>query len=91
MLSHAPGVAYTTFLVLFCSLGFLPIAALRAQMGPPALGVNLGYGFTSEALPCCILRSGFPAAAQPHDQQTRSRVAAAQCDASRWELAPIHP
>ncbi len=50
MLSHAPGVAYTTFLCLFCSLGFLPIAAIRAQMGPPALGVNLGYGFTSALL-----------------------------------------
>lgn len=47
MLAHAPHVAYTTFLVLFGCLGFLPIAALRAQMGPPALGVNLGYAITS--------------------------------------------
>lgn len=48
MLAHAPHVAYTTFLVIFGCLGFLPVAALRAQLGPPALGVNLGYAITSE-------------------------------------------
>ena len=47
MLAHAPGVAYTTFLALFGCLGFLPVAMLRAYMGAPALGVNLGYGFTA--------------------------------------------
>ncbi len=47
MLAHAPHVAYTTFLVIFGCLGFLPVAALRAQLGPPALGVNLGYAITS--------------------------------------------
>lgn len=48
MLAHAPRVAYTTFLVIFGCLGFLPVAALRAEMGPPALGVNLGYAITRE-------------------------------------------
>ena len=48
MLAHAPHVAYTTFLVIFGCLGFLPVAAMRAQLGPPALGVNLGYAITSE-------------------------------------------
>lgn len=50
MLAHAPHVAYTTFLVIFGCLGFLPVAALRAQLGPPALGVNLGYAITSEGV-----------------------------------------
>ena len=46
MLARAPHVAYTTFLCLTGSLGFLPMAALRARMGPPALAINLGYAFT---------------------------------------------
>lgn len=48
MLAHAPGVAYTTFLCVFSVLAWIPIAALRAKMGPLALLVNLGFAFTSE-------------------------------------------
>ncbi len=33
MLARAPHVAYTVFLCVFGSLGFLPMAALRARMG----------------------------------------------------------
>ena len=46
MLARAPHVAYTVFLCIFGCLGFLPMAALRARMGPPALVINLGYAFT---------------------------------------------
>lgn len=37
MLAHAPHVAYTTFLCLFSIVAWIPIAALRAKMGPLAL------------------------------------------------------
>ena len=46
MLARAPHVAYTPFLCITGCMGFLPMAALRARMGPPALAINLGYAFT---------------------------------------------
>ena len=46
MLARAPHVAFTTFACLFGCLGFVPIAALRAALGPAGLVINLGYAFT---------------------------------------------
>ncbi len=37
MLARAPHIAYTTFLCLFSVVAWVPIAALRAKMGPMAL------------------------------------------------------
>jgi hypothetical protein len=45
MLARAPHVAYTTFLCIFGALGFIPMALLRARLGPAALVINLGFAF----------------------------------------------
>lgn len=46
MLAHAPDVAYTTFATLFAALGFLPLAAMRAQLGPRGLLLCMGFTFS---------------------------------------------
>ena len=46
MLAHAPDVAYTTFATLFAALGFIPLAAMRAQMGPRGLLLCMGFTFS---------------------------------------------
>jgi hypothetical protein len=46
MLAHAPDVAYTTFATLFAALGFLPLAAVRAQLGPRGLLLCMGFTFS---------------------------------------------
>ncbi len=45
MLAHAPHVAYTTFLCIFGGFGLMPIALLRARLGPAVMPINLGYVF----------------------------------------------
>lgn len=52
MLARAPHVAYTTFLCVFATIAWIPIAALRTKMGNLALVVNLGFAFTSERRYC---------------------------------------
>ena len=39
MLAHAPGVAYTGFLVVFGVIGIIPVAVLRATKGSPGPGL----------------------------------------------------
>jgi hypothetical protein len=46
MLAHAPDVAYTTFATLFAAMGFVPLAAMRAQLGPRGLLLCMGFTFS---------------------------------------------
>ena len=46
MLAHAPDEAYTTCATLFAALGFLPLAAVRAQLGPRGLLLCMGFAFS---------------------------------------------
>ena len=45
MLARAPHVAYTTFLCIFGTLGFIPMSLIRVRLGPAALVINLGFAF----------------------------------------------
>lgn len=46
LMAHAPDEAYTTCATLFAALGFLPLAAVRAQLGLRGLLLCMGFTFS---------------------------------------------